>query len=750
MRRGFNNDPLGDLELELELLKRKRQVLQEKRQIMEEQREFDRAKHQHSPWASGSNQIVLPFQQTSYTSNVGFGNSKNFQSHSNSSGKQGGGRGSSYSGRNFGTKRPAPNDSSWNPPEKRFAGSFRGGNAKKPKQTYVPKPFMEKPTPLSDTPSKSQSSTPQKKADQSLVLKSNAPISNQLMGRMELLLGHILKRLKSICQEPPIKKTTFSNEALFSVKQEIRARIQNALLDKEVLGNISYNLEHYRKMYPIETDQELIDIMLSDVTYPPTVDKAKIQEKEVEQLPVMRPDAELFKKYLKYHFDAALKTKLSEMFEKLKKIYDEENKKPDEVEKTLTDSDKVTESEMVVIKETSSSEESEFEKKMEPLIRKKLFILLPQYKHLLRNLLKTPQLLNGIIKQYGKGKTPFVNEEPTPPDSSNKQKTSKPLTSTYVARVVGHPCLPPKDLMKDFLKAFDPVSIKKYVGAHNVLFIELPDAQCLNALVVASGTTIDNVKIVVKRQNTGYYTKKLSNSTTDSTEMEKTNGEAKIKQDDGDTKQENASDTQDDDVVNINDTNVPEVATKNVSQSCAVKEISENPTNDYEMVDDVDINNMGIDLNEAGNIKNELDEGNEDASMNDNNLNKIDKDKTGGIENESNEEKNIDGSLNVNKDEMNNTIGSMTHDQQTNSGAEVAIKGDKHVEISTDSVKNNVTKETVINDKVIDIDDEGWNTDAKDDWADLKEKDSTNEMNNEPSTPVRVTRSSKRLSAENK
>lgn len=94
------------------------------------------------------------------------------------------------------------------------------------------------------------------------VLLADKPASKQLLGRLELALGSILKELKSEYSETEPHATSFKSiNCQRIIKQVIRERIKGAMLGKFV-GTAPQIIQSYRIKYPKETDIEILNLAL--------------------------------------------------------------------------------------------------------------------------------------------------------------------------------------------------------------------------------------------------------------------------------------------------------------------------------------------------------------------------------------------------------------------------------------------------------------------------------------------------------
>lgn len=98
--------------------------------------------------------------------------------------------------------------------------------------------------------------------DPNFILRDDQVPSQQLAGRLELALGHILKEIKAKYADS--ESNTASFQTMFvqrQMKQAIRERLRGVMMGKYV-GKIGPIVESYRKVFPDSTDAEIVQIAL--------------------------------------------------------------------------------------------------------------------------------------------------------------------------------------------------------------------------------------------------------------------------------------------------------------------------------------------------------------------------------------------------------------------------------------------------------------------------------------------------------
>ncbi|CAH2061906.1 unnamed protein product, partial [Iphiclides podalirius] len=75
-------------------------------------------------------------------------------------------------------------------------------------------------------------------------------------------------------------------------------------------------------------------------------------------------------------------------------------------------------------------------------------------------------------------------------------------SSSYLVKVLCQPKLPSKAAAYKFLNKFNAVSVKKHKTIHNLLVVELKNDKDFNDITAASGTVIENSKLIIKGNKT--------------------------------------------------------------------------------------------------------------------------------------------------------------------------------------------------------------------------------------------------------
>uniref|UniRef100_A0A1E1WDE3 Uncharacterized protein n=1 Tax=Pectinophora gossypiella TaxID=13191 RepID=A0A1E1WDE3_PECGO len=155
------------------------------------------------------------------------------------------------------------------------------------------------------------SNTRIKKPIEILFLNPNEIPSPKLLGRLELALGNILRELRDQFGTLEEYGEIFRSSTIQrAIKQVLRERIRNVMLNKEV-GNCADIVNAYRKQFPTDTDLELIT-------------KARDTCKDRNSLVIDLIESADPEKYFKRNFERLLNVSITKLFEKVAKLYESE------------------------------------------------------------------------------------------------------------------------------------------------------------------------------------------------------------------------------------------------------------------------------------------------------------------------------------------------------------------------------------------------------------------------------------------
>ncbi|KAJ0170492.1 hypothetical protein K1T71_013863 [Dendrolimus kikuchii] len=308
---------IRSLDLELELLKRKRDMIEQQQHLLNRQINYDNQRQYNPPMFESNNRD---------NSNRNF--SFMYDDYPNSD----------YIPLNSGSRK-RPSESTWrdNPQPKRFSGPKRG-NAKKSvgswmrsgansastssgqtryfepssmavksKPTSSQKPRITSTPPFKPKPKAAERKIP--KVNESMILRPNRTPSLQLNGRLELGLGHLLKDIKNKYGSIQPYSLAFVNQtAMKAMKILIRERIREVMMGKQV-GALQDIMTVYRQRYPLESD---VDIVNEGLAHQVLSDVKHITKSIAAENP---------KQHFKENISLMVELKLHQMFLKLSEIY---------------------------------------------------------------------------------------------------------------------------------------------------------------------------------------------------------------------------------------------------------------------------------------------------------------------------------------------------------------------------------------------------------------------------------------------
>lgn len=139
--------------------------------------------------------------------------------------------------------------------------SYRGKNrgVKRREQFEWPvSNYSKKPKKVKNPPPYESQNKPRKNVD--YVLQENVEPSLQLLGRLELGLGNILKEIRSQTNLPFHSQIFQTSETVKALKTELRDRIRSVMLGKHVAG-LTAVVDAYRLAYPMQSDAELMTLV---------------------------------------------------------------------------------------------------------------------------------------------------------------------------------------------------------------------------------------------------------------------------------------------------------------------------------------------------------------------------------------------------------------------------------------------------------------------------------------------------------
>ncbi|KAJ8706092.1 hypothetical protein PYW07_010869 [Mythimna separata] len=222
------------------------------------------------------------------------------------------------------------------------------------KQKAAPAPNKLASLPVAER--KSLVAAASKDADMSRMLLPDRVPSQQVSGRLELALGAIMKNIRAlITAQPQHASVLRSTHQQRVMKQTVRERIRTVMLGK-VVGSLTDILAIYREEFPEETDADVLNIAL---------EAGGIAAPD-QNLSTKFIKTEDFGEFFKVNMSTLLETQLNEMFSKLEEIYgsDVPAVNPTE-EQTSLENNKEGELEMNKENDLENNKESDLENNKE-------------------------------------------------------------------------------------------------------------------------------------------------------------------------------------------------------------------------------------------------------------------------------------------------------------------------------------------------------------------------------------------------
>lgn len=517
---------LQHIDLELDLLKRKREMIEQQQELLETQmlhrekslnydspRYFERASFQNAnnvdsdytryyDESVGSGDFIpLNSRKRSYQPDWETNPNKRFSSNARGSDSQfnfRSGRRSAnrFQGQGSSKRQPAA--------EPQFSNKGPGrSSTDRPKSGKVTKAKTSLPPNKLNTYSISErnnlvkkTTSAAKKVDESLILRPNCPMSNQLQGRLELVMGHLLKELKTKFSEVEAYRDTIQSPlAQRTVKQILRDRIKELMMNKYI-GGINDGLTVYRKRYPEGTDEALLE----------EVKQAK------EELNVKNPDNKLIQSddpeaFLEKNLEKLIHSKLVEMFGKLDQIYKKKKEQkpvPVTAEVDLTKDVDVPENEK---KEENKAECEEVVpiKNIENVLPQLMIRFIPRIVKLL-NANKAFEASKAFLIQLANTKavnlatkTKTVEKTSEKSTTENHEAAAPAEPPKYFVQILGKPVLPKRKIMQAFLDKFNPRSVKRHKRIRNLLFVGFVTEEQVDKIISEDGHVMGKTTLGIRK-----------------------------------------------------------------------------------------------------------------------------------------------------------------------------------------------------------------------------------------------------------
>uniref|UniRef100_A0A2A4JSJ7 Uncharacterized protein n=1 Tax=Heliothis virescens TaxID=7102 RepID=A0A2A4JSJ7_HELVI len=534
---------LQDIDLELELLKRKREMIEQQQHLLAMEQQFKTSRQSYDPMRydepvqHGSNRDFTHLYESGPKYRNQYGKKrqpefswqydgspkrtttpakkKNTQPHLNQHHQRpllGPGQGPKYS-----SKGPTPlmdvkvkqsigqRIANQKPPPKAPRKDFPQGKVSKPKAPPAPNKLASHS--VADRKALVGAATGSaSNADVSRMLLPDRVPTQQVSGRLELALGAIMKNIRALIDGNPDYSSLLRSVQLQRVmKQAVRERIRTVMLGK-VVGSLLDILAVYREEFPEETDIDIVNIALEAggvAQEEPDSNIKFIESGDPEQ-------------FYKVNLNCAIETKLHQMFTKLEEIYGqpeegtaEKTEEPTvdlqkEAEKNAESKDSVEDH-----KQFMNTEIKVFE------IKRVLPRLMKRYIPYIVKLLNVDAMYQTTkaaitMKATKKASSIFVKQLQPEEGQGDAAPANAPAQEVpaedrqnmynlpYYVKIMGRPTLPKRKVMQTFLNQFNPKSIKKHRTIHNLLFVGFSEKSDFDVMVGADGTLIGRCKLSVR------------------------------------------------------------------------------------------------------------------------------------------------------------------------------------------------------------------------------------------------------------
>ncbi|XP_073965653.1 uncharacterized protein [Choristoneura fumiferana] len=356
----------------------------------------------------------------------------------------------------------------------------------------------------SKTTPKKPPSAPVNTKREEFILTADAKPRSKVLSRLEFALGIILKEMKAAFNDTDEHKALFVTTSLARViKQAIRERLRAVMLGKFVGAGPAIVAE-YRKVYPADTDAEIVK--LAEVEKTDQDQKGQLAIKLLEE-----GDPEL---YFKKNVTKLLEVKLDEMFRKIEKSFENEVEMSEIVEH-LPDLIKAPAEDSVVAPAEPTTagttkkhpREEEYDKWMSVFVERKLPGLLLKHKQDIIKVLnldesfratKAAIIMNANNKSLHIAKTEHNFSKIS---ESSKDDPILPRNLPYFVKVHASPSMPKRKLMQEFLNQFNPKTIKRHKKNFNLLFVGFNDKEDYDKILTADQTKIGNATITIMGNN---------------------------------------------------------------------------------------------------------------------------------------------------------------------------------------------------------------------------------------------------------
>ncbi|CAG9109067.1 unnamed protein product [Plutella xylostella] len=521
-------DRLQDLDRELELLRRKRQLIEDQGQYGHGGRQ---TQHTISPWEQPM------AQNNSYSQPRASYNQFDYGNMYESSGAGGGYEGGFGGARRRG-KRPAP------APTPRWQDDvpkrFRGQQDAWPAQQYKPqapkfaprapkpayRPAARAPAPQRKPADKPAPKPEPKPAPKKVVVAEaqleeyvlteadlEGKLPRKVQGRLEFALGVVYKALRTRAGDK--HPALFEHAGARLVKNALRRRLREALLGRAV-PDVAAIVDAHAARFPPARDEELLGAAAAALAERQRADQELLAAPPDTQYLAQELPSDDPEDFFRKNITKVLEAKLQDVFKKVSQICEE----PSDLEQLVKDADEATkktpdaatdEATTNTTEEPAKPEEKAegetqpktegdkvenrmeyFKKLMDGLINAELPKLLPNFEDELKRIFDADAEYLRARQQLAR-----KSEVRARMAADQGKLNANKLPLMYVM-VMGTPKLPKKVKLQAFLRSFHPGTIKKHRNVHNVLYVGFSDKTDLKNILAANDTLMDNVKLTIK------------------------------------------------------------------------------------------------------------------------------------------------------------------------------------------------------------------------------------------------------------
>ncbi|KAG6461339.1 hypothetical protein O3G_MSEX012572 [Manduca sexta] len=462
------SERMQNIDMELELLKQKREMIEQQQLMLENQRMYD----QQRKYA-----FDKPRYEEMYDAPGPSGADKNVCFYDDTIG------GLDYIPLSSARKRPASSPSSVHDSWPHGASAKHVSRKGNVIQSFGSRLGPQPPKKRGKGANKPVPVVPPKKniVDEQFMLRPDREPSVKVKGRLELALGSILKEIKeNYANDPQFESNLRDSKFLVALKTAIRGRLRSLMMNKFVAhGQIIFTM--YRDKYPINQDTLFLKKVMKDeirhneINHPSPQELKPPLNEDFIAAP-MNPA-----NYIKNEVGKVLNAELREIFRKLEIIH---NPKIKEKEKARRLAKESVDPSMFEENENDTEEIRQWKWDTHQKIRQKL------PKALIRNVPLILKLLRLDLVYINTWTRLMANAKDVDEGGVHKLEVGiqeeSAFAPRYCAKVRGHPKLPPK--IRQFLEPFKPIWVKRNKMVRNLVYVSFRDRTGLEQLLKKNGT----------------------------------------------------------------------------------------------------------------------------------------------------------------------------------------------------------------------------------------------------------------------